>query len=316
MRAFLLILFAAALAAAPGPLHVVVAQDGSGDFPTIQRAVDHALDSAPADRGRLVIEIRPGTYKERVILPKDMPRVTFLGSDAKTTVITSDMSAKVAGGTFLSATVTIYGDAFEAENITFENTFGPGSQAVALTIYSDKAVLRKCRFLGWQDTLYAASGRQYYADSYISGAIDFIFGNAAAVFERCEIHAAGPGYLTAQSRILPDGPQGYVFQHCRLTAEPNVQNIFLGRPWRNYSRVVYIDCWMGPHIAPAGWNNWGKPEAEKTAFYGEFNSDGPGANPSARVTWAKRLTEAQAQMFRPEIFLQGEDNWNPAAQHF
>jgi len=316
MRPLLLFFFAASLAAASGPLRVVVAQDGSGDFPTIQRAVDHALDNAPADRGRLIIEIRPGTYKERVILPKDMLNVTFRGSDAKTTIITSDMSAKVAGGTFLSATVTIYGDGFQAENITFENTFGQGSQAVALTIYSDGAVLRQCRFLGWQDTLYAAYGRQYYVDSYISGAIDFIFGNAAAVFDHCEIRSVGPGYVTAQSRVLPDGPQGYVFQHCRLTAEPGVKNIPLGRPWRNYSRVVYLDCWMGDHIAPAGWSNWGKPEAEKTTFYAEFNSEGPGANPSARVPWAKHLTESEANKFRPEVFLRGEDNWNPAAVHF
>ena len=312
----LLICGASFAAAASGPMRVVVAQDGSGDFPTIQRAVDHALDNAGADRGRLVIEIRPGTYKERVILPKDMPNVTFRGSDAKTTIITSDMSAKVAGGTFLSATVTIYGDGFEAENITFENTFGQGSQAVALTIYSDRAILRQCRFLGWQDTLYAAAGRQYYVDRYIAGATDFIFGNAAAVFDHCEIHASGPGYLTAQSRTLPDGPTGYVFQHCRLTGEPNLKNISLGRPWRDYSRVVYLDCWMGDHIAPPGWNNWGKPEAQKHAFYGEYNSEGPGANPSARVPWARQLTATEAKSFRPEVFLRGDDNWNPVAVHF
>jgi pectinesterase len=316
MRPFLLLCAASLAAAAPGSLRVVVAQDGSGDFPTIQRAVDHALDNAPANRGRLIIEIRPGTYKERVILPKDMPDVTFRGSDAKTTIITSDMSAKVAGGTFLSATVTVYGDGFEAENITFENTFGQGSQAVALTLYSDRAILRQCRFLGWQDTLYAASGRQYYVDSYIAGATDFIFGNAAAVFDHCEIHASGPGYLTAQSRTLPDGPTGYVFQNCRLTAEPNVKNIPLGRPWRNYSRVIYLDCWMGDHIAAAGWNNWGKPEAEKTTFYAEYNSDGPGGKSSARAPWAKHLTEEEAKQFRPEVFLRGDDNWNPAAVHF
>jgi pectinesterase len=137
MRLSVLLLCAAGLAtAATAPIRVVVAQDGSGDFPTIQRAVDHALDNAPADRGRLTIEIRPGTYKERVILPPDMPRVTFAGTDARTTVITAGMSAKEAGGTFLTATVTVYGAEFEAQNITFENTFGPGSQAVAMTIYS------------------------------------------------------------------------------------------------------------------------------------------------------------------------------------
>jgi pectinesterase len=316
MRVLMLLLCGlVAAAGATGERHVVVAQDGSGDFPTIQRAVDHALDNAPADRGRLVIEIRPGVYKERVIVPPDMPRVTFLGKDAKTTVITSNMSAKVAGGTFLSATVTVYSGGFEAENITFENTFGPGSQAVALTLYSDRAVLRRCRFLGWQDTLYAAAGRQYYEDDYIAGAIDFMFGNAAAVFDHCEIHSSGPGYVTAQSRTLADGPQGFVFQHCRLTAEPGLKNIPLGRPWRNYSRVLYIDCWMGDHISPAGWNNWGKPEAEKTAWYGEFGSEGPGASQGDRLAWAHKMTAAEAEIFKPEIFLRGSDGWNPAAVH-
>jgi pectinesterase len=315
MRVPFLFLCLSTLAAAMGPIRVVVAQDGSGDFPTIQRAVDHALDNAPAGRDRLIVEIRPGTYKERVIIPPDMPRVTFFGKDARTTVITAAMSAKEAGGTFLSATVTVYGAAFEAENITFENTFGQGSQAVALTVYSDRAVFRNCRFLGWQDTLYAAAGRQYYVDSYIAGAVDFIFGNAAAVFDRCEIHSSGPGYLTAQSRSLPDGPQGYVFQHCRLTGEPNLKGIFLGRPWRAYSRVVYLDCWIGDHIRADGWNNWGKAENEKTAWYGEFGSEGPGADAAARVPWAHQMTEAQAEIYRPEAFLRGSDGWNPAAEH-
>ena len=312
---FLLLCAATGLAAAPAPIRVVVAQDGSGDFPTIQRAVDHALDNAPADRGRLTIEIRPGTYKERVIIPPNMPMVSFVGQDAKSTVITAAMSAKEAGGTFLSATVTVYSDGFEAENITFENTFGPGSQAVALTLYSDRAVLRRCRFLGWQDTLYAAAGRQYYVDSYIAGAVDFIFGNAAAVFDNCEIHSSGDGYVTAESRTLAEGPEGYVFQHCRLTAEANVKSVYLGRPWRAYSRVVYLNCWMGPQIRAEGWNNWGKAENEKTAWYGEYGSEGPGANPSARAPWAHRLTEAETAKFRAEAFLRGSDRWNPAALH-
>ena len=315
MRVPFLLICAAGVAAAAAPIHVVVAQDGSGNFPSIQRALDHALDNAPADRGRLIIEIRPGTYKERLFIPPNMGQVTFLGKDPKTTVITGSMSAKVAGGTFLTATVSVYGPEFQAENITFENTFGPGSQALAIAVFSDRAVFRNCRFLGWQDTFYAASGRQYYVDSYIAGAVDFIFGNAAAVFDHCEIHSSGPGYLTAQSRTQADGPEGYVFYHCRLTAEPNLKGIFLGRPWRDYSRVVYIDCWMGDQIRPDGWNNWGKPNAEKTAWYGEFGSEGPGANEAERVKWARRLTQAEADKFRPEVFLRGGDGWNPAAEH-
>ena len=161
------------------PVQVVVNPDGNGDFKTIQMAIDHAPFVSTGQR--LIIEIRPGTYKERLVVPQDRPRTTFLGQDAKTTVITAAMSAKAAGGTFLSSTVDVEGAEFAAENVTFENTFGVGSQAVAIMIHSDRAEFRKCRFLGWQDTLYASTGRQYYKDCYIEGHVDFIFGNALSV---------------------------------------------------------------------------------------------------------------------------------------
>ncbi|MGD0202050.1 MAG: pectinesterase family protein [Bryobacteraceae bacterium] len=297
---------------APAAVRVVVASDGSGDYKTIQSAVDHALDRGPLRASqRLIIEIRPGTYHERVIVPQDRPRVTFLGRDAAATVITHNMSAAAAGGTFLSATVTVNGAEFEAENLTFENSFGTGSQAVALSIHSDRAVFRNCRFSGWQDTLYAASGRQYYRDCYIEGHVDFIFGNATAVFDHCEIHSRGQGYVTAHSRTTPDAPTGFVFDHCKLTGENTGDGVYLGRPWRACSRVVYLDCWMGDHIRPEGWNNWGKAENEKTAWYAEFGSTGPGARAGERVGWAHSLSAAEAAAFRPTAFLRGDDGWNP-----
>ncbi|HXS96885.1 MAG TPA: pectinesterase family protein [Candidatus Limnocylindrales bacterium] len=289
-------------------VHVVVAQDGSGDFPTVQNAVDHAGDRVTSGNySRIVIDIKPGTYHERVRVPADRPRMTLRGSDAKTTIITFKMAAKDAGGTFFSATVDVNGDQFEAENLTFENSLGPGSQAVAVSVHSDKAVFRKCRFLGYQDTLYAASGRQYYKDCYIAGAVDFIFGNAQAVFEDCEVHAVARGYLTAESRTRSDGPEGFVFCKCRLTAEDGVTGVYLGRPWRLYSRVVFIDCWMGPQIAPAGWNNWNKPDSEKLSFYAESGSEGPGAHPESRVSWEKKLTPAELNSFATKTFLGGWD---------
>jgi pectinesterase len=271
-------------AAAPAPVRVVVAKDGSGDYPTVQNAVDHAFDRVLVPTtARLIIEIRPGIYHERVRVPHDRPRVTFLGQDAQSTIITFGVGAKDVGGTFFSATVDINADEFEAQNITFENSYGTGTQAVAISLHSDRAVFRNCRFLGMQDTLYAASGRQYYVDSYIAGHVDFIFGNAAAVFT-----------------------------HCRLTADAGVHDVFLGRPWRNYSRVVYLECWMGDHIRPEGWNNWNKEAAEQSSWFAEYASDGPGANAAARVKWAKPLTAAAARDFSPEIFLRGADGWNPA----
>jgi len=299
-------------AAAPAPIRVVVAKDGSGDYPTVQNAVDHAFDRVLAPTtARLIIEIRPGIYHERVRVPHDRQRVTFLGQDAQSTVITYGLGAKDVGGTFFSATVDINADEFEAQNITFENSYGTGTQAVAISVHSDRAVFRNCRFLGMQDTVYAASGRQYYVDSYIAGHVDFIFGNAAAVFDRCQIHSRGPGYVAAESRTMADGAQGFVFTHCRLTADPQVHDVFLGRPWRDYSRVVYLECWMGDHIRPEGWNNWNKEAAEQTAWFAEYASDGPGANADARVKWAKPLTAAAAHDFAPEVFLRGTDGWNP-----
>jgi pectinesterase len=300
-------------AAAPAPVRVVVAKDGSGDYPTVQNAVDHAFDRVLVPTtARLIIEIRPGIYHERVRVPHDRPGVTFLGQDAQSTIITFGVGAKDVGGTFFSATVDINADEFEAQNITFENSYGTGTQAVAISVHSDRAVFRNCRFLGMQDTLYAASGRQYYVDSYIAGHVDFIFGNAAAVFDHCQIHSRGAGYVAAESRTMADGAQGFVFTHCRLTADAGVHDVFLGRPWRNYSRVVYLECWMGDHIRPEGWNNWNKEAAEQSSWFAEYGSDGPGANAAARVKWAKPLTAAEARDFRPEVFLRGADGWNPA----
>jgi pectinesterase len=285
----------------PAAMQVVVAADGSGDFKTIQMAVDHAPFVGPGQR--LMVEIRPGTYKERVIVPQDRPGTTFLGTDAATTVITAAMSAKEAGGTFLSSTVDVEAPGFEAENVTFENTFGVGSQAVAIKVHSDNAEFRKCRFIGWQDTLYAATGRQRYIDSYISGHVDFIFGNATAVFENCEIHSRGDGFITAHSRTAPDLTTGYAFLHCRLTGENTKSGVYLGRPWRPYSRVVFIDCAMDAHIRAEGWENWHDPNNEHMAWYGEFHSTGPGGSSADRVAWAHQMTSEEAAQFRPEVFL-------------
>jgi pectinesterase len=299
---------ACARSAAATEIRAVVAADGSGDFKTVQRAVDHVLDTAALPVGRVVLEIRPGTYRERVKIPQDMPRVSLVGRDAATTVITESMSAKAAGGTFFCPITEVDCAGFEARNITFENTFGVGSQGVAISVHSDQALFRNCRFKGWQDTLYAASGRHYYRDCYIEGHVDFIFGNAAAVFDDCEIRSLGAGYIAAHRRTAPDEPTGYVFRRCRLTAgQPDLRGVLLGRPWRSFARTVYLNCWMGEHIGPEGWDNWGKPENEKTAWFAELGSTGPGANEAARVKWAHSISEAGSAEFNPETFLRGRD---------
>jgi pectinesterase len=286
-------------------VRVVVSRDGKGDFKTIQQAIDHA---PPYGADRLLVEIRPGTYHERVMVPQDRPRVTFLGQDAKTTVITYSMSATAAGGTFFSSIVQVEANEFEAENVTFENSYGVGSQAVAISVQSDKAEFRKCRFLGWQDTLYANRGRQYYKDCYIAGHVDFIFGNATAFFDHCEIRSLGAGYITAQSRLSAESTTGYVFYRCDLTGENASKGVYLGRPWRPYARVVYIECTMGAHIRPEGWDNWRNDANEKTAWYAESGSKGPGGENAKRVPWVHSLTAKETNAFEIESFLQG---WKP-----
>lgn len=293
-------------------VRVVVSSDGKADFTTVQQAVDHA----PAEgTGRLIIAIRPSIYRERVVIPQDRPRVTLLGlgENPGDVTITYNMSAALAGGTFVSSTVDVEGAEFEASNITIENSFGVGSQAVALMIHSDRAVLRQCRLIGFQDTLYAASGRQYFDHCYIEGSVDFIFGNATAVLDHCEIRSVAGGYITAQSRVSADDGTGFVFDHCTLSGEKTDKKIYLGRPWRAYSRVVFLNTTMGGQIDPAGWSEWhpGETNFLETAYYAEYASSGAGGSPDHRDAHAKILTTNEAKQFNPKTFLASPDGWDP-----
>lgn len=309
------------VAAAPPPAPervIVVAGDGSGQFRTVQAAVD----SVPAgNRERVVILIRPGTYKERVIVPKEKPFLTIRGEDAARTILTFDNYAAKAGpdgkpfGTTGSASVFVYTDDFTAENLTFENTAGRDiGQAVALRVSGDRCVFTGCRFLGWQDTLYATgTGRQYFRGCYIEGHVDFKFGTAAAVFEECRIHSKGQGYIAAQARTAPDLPTGYVFRDCTLTGDTEPGRVYLGRPWRPYSRVVFIGCRMGAHIRPEGWDNWRNKDNEATAWFAEQDSRGPGAKPDARVSWSRQLKPEEIGAFETDRFFRrgNGDSWDP-----
>lgn len=309
--------------------------EATSEFPTIQMAMDH--HAWPGKGGRVYIEIEPGIYSERVIVTQNHPNITFIGKGKSPAdvVITNSLNARQAGGTFFTETVEVNGSGFEADNITFENSAGNTGQAVAVVVRSDRAIFKRCHFLGHQDTLFADYGRQYYLDSYIEGGVDFIFGNAAAVFDHTELHANGPGYLTAQSRTSADQATGYVIVNSKVTssidhtASPVSANLSaagaksmasakgttaLGRPWRPYSRVIYINTELPSDLTPAGWNNWNNPANEKTAFYAESNSRGSGANPSARVAWSHQLTPSEARAYLPDNFLKGSDHWQPEAE--
>ena len=307
-----------------------VASDGTGDFRTVQAAID----AAPAEGA--VVRIKAGTYHEEISIGKSHIQLRGLGSDPTQVVLSFDKSAGTAGGTGKSQSVSVTGDDFYAENLTIENTFSrtrgltpQGSQAVALRVRGDRAVFRRVRLLGYQDTLYADGkgcdseqgpcrpARQYFADCYIEGNVDFIFGDAVAYFERCELHAlAHPVVeITAQSKRYEGERSGYVFDHCRITAEPGASKVFLGRPWRSHASVVFLNTEMGPEVAPAGWSEWKHGEADSlpTSFYAEYNSTGPGANPQSRDPHSRQLTPAEAARFSVKAWLSGDDGWNPEA---
>lgn len=310
---------------------VTTGTEGKTEFPTIQMALDHhpfagiGPDGKP---GRVYIRIEPGVYHERIIVTQNHTNITLvgMGKSPSDVVITNSLNAHQAGGTFFTETAEINGDGFEADNITFENAAGNTGQAVAVADRADRSVFKKCRFIGHQDTLFADYGRQYYMDSYIEGGVDFIFGNAAAVFDHDEIHANGPGYLTAQSRTSPDQATGYVILDSKVTSgvaqalaqepessHPRRDTIGLGRPWRPYARVVYIHTELPADVIPQGWNAWGRTPGTPQAYYAEYDDNGPGANPAARVSWSHQLTKQQAAQYMPKVFLAGKDHWNPVA---
>lgn len=240
-----------------------------------------------------------------------------MGEDAARTILTFDLYAGIVGvdgkpiGTFRTPSTVIDADDFIAENVTFENGAGPRGQALAIRVDGDRAVSRKCRFLGWQDTLLLNRGRQYFEDGEIAGHVDFVFGGATAFFERCHVDCRGDGYITAASTPA-DQPHGFVFAHCRITGAPGVRT-YLGRPWRANSAVAFLWTDMSAVVRPEGWHNWDLPERDKTARYAEYGSVGEGRPGPGRVGWAKQLSEVEARALTANAVLGGADNWKPAA---
>jgi pectinesterase len=292
-----------------------VAKDGSGDYKYIQDAID-AMRVYPLRR--ITLYIKNGVYNEKIVLPSDNTDVSFIGESVDKTIISfNDYSGRAKLTTFTSYTAKISGNRFIAENITFMNSAGPVGQALALYVDADKAVFKNCRFVGNQDTIYAAgeNARQYFVDCYVEGTTDFIFGPSTAVFQNCTIKAKTNSFITAAN--TPQGKKfGFVFLDCKIIADSSVTKLFLGRPWRSYSRTAFIRCQLPKQIAPEGWNNWGNPENEKTAFYAEYKNVGEGGNTKSRVTWAKQLGEKEAKEYTLEnIFsidhstIQQESNW-------
>ena len=300
--------------------HAVVACDGTGDFRSVQEAINAVPDFRNVETR---IFIKNGVYKEKLTLPASKNHVTLIGENKEKTILTYDDFAQKKNafgeeiGTTGSSSFFIFGTDFTAKNLTFENSAGPVGQAVAVRVTGDRAFFENCRFLGFQDTVYAhgRNSRQYYKDCYIEGTTDFIFGWATAVFENCEIYSKKGGHYITAASTEKDTPYGFVFINSKLTGNAPAQDVYLGRPWRDYAQTVFINTEMGPHIKKEGWHNWSKPHAEKTAYYAEFGSTGPGASAKQRVKWAKNLSARDAQKYTVKEILKGNDNWDPTQKN-
>jgi len=309
-----------------------VAADGTGDYYSIQGAIDVA-----PSQGAL-ISVAPGIYRETVSVAKPNLHIRSPYTDARRTVIAFDKSAGTAGGTLRSATVEVRADGFLAENLTFANDWNAthpqlpqGSQAVALLVTGDRAVFRNVRILGNQDTLYAGNkncegpngqpcspARQYFEKCYVEGNVDFIFGDGKAFFEGCEIHSTAHevGFITAQGKHYSDQDSAFVFNNCKLTAASGVTNVWLGRPWRDHASVIFLDTEMGPHIEPGGFREWhpGETNRLETVFFAERASAGPGSHIGRRDPHVKLLTAESAARYSAKRFLAGQDSWDPTAR--
>jgi pectinesterase len=297
-----LLLFTSSLVFARGKNEMTVAKDGSGDYLTIQKAID-ACKAFPDNR--ITIFVKNGVYKEKLVIPSCNTQLSIIGESADKTIITfDDYFDKINRGrnsTFYTYTLLVQANDFRLENITVENGAGPVGQAVALHVEGDRCIFRNCRILGNQDTLYAAGrfSRQYFDNCTIEGTTDFIFGEATVVFEQCVIHCKSDSYITAAS--TPEGkPFGFVFLKCRVNADDIAKKVYLGRPWRIYARVAFLNCEMGSFICSEGWHNWSKPESEKTTVFTEYGNTGPGSSTTNRVSWSGKLSDNDASIYTIE----------------
>ena len=308
-----------------------VAADGTGDAKTLAEAIAAVPDRSAE---RTTIRLGPGTYAGQTIVPKTKANVTLEGAGTDETVCTfayniNEPNPPSVVKKYKGIGFVVLADGFEARGLTFQNTSGDHGQALALRIDADRAVVIDCRLVGWQDTLRVDDGRSYFRDDAIAGRVDFIYGSGTAVFDHCQVHSRNGGFVTAAN--TPAGkPYGFVFLDCKLTGDAvpydpattnpaNTQKprvtpkAYLGRPWRPFASVVYVRCELGPHILPAGWQNWNSPANEKTARYAEYADTGPGAAPAARVPWSHQLTAGQAAQLTVPDILGGTDHWDPTA---
>lgn len=305
------------------PIKIIVSKDDSGNFKTIQEALNSVKSNSDTET---IIIIKNGTYHEKLEITSDKNNITLSGEDKEKTIISFDdfsgkplrkenfTEGKTTYSTSTSYTLLIRGNNCKLENLTIENTAGPVGQAVALHTKCDQLIVRNCRLLGNQDTVFLDRDgvRNYFENCYISGTTDFIFGATTAYFENCIIESLSDSYITAAS--TPQNQNyGFVFVACKLIAkDPSVKNVFLGRPWRPYAQTVFINTKLDSHITAEGWNSWVDkrfPDKDKTAYYAEYKSYGAGAKDlSKRVKWSHQLKKSDLKKYTRDKVLNG---WNP-----
>jgi len=295
---------------------VTVATDGTGQFSSIQKAVNSVRDFGP---GEALIKIKSGTYNEKISIPTSKHKITLQGENQNNTIITNDdYSGKIDAlnenmTTFNSYTLLVMADDVKISDLTIQNSSCNKGQAVSLHVEGDRFVARNSKILGCQDTVYAAGNhsRQYYENCFIEGTTDFIFGAATVVFKNCIIKSLANSYITAASTAESKN-YGFVFFDCQLIAKEDITKVFLGRPWRPFAKTVFINTEMGDHIVPEGWNPWKGDkmfqDKEKTTFYAEYVSKGEGANASKRVDWSRQLSKKELKNYTFEKIF---GNWNP-----
>lgn len=312
----LMVLFLAMVGAgvlkAEGTYDFIVAKDGSGDFTSIQAAINASM-AFPDDS--VSIFIREGIYEEKVRVYSWNTHLSLIGENKENTIITyGDYFNKIDLGrnsTFHTYTLKVEANDFTMMELTVENSAGAVGQAVALHVEGDRCHFKSCRFLGHQDTVYSAGegSRQFFNQCYIEGTTDFIFGEASAAFYRCQIHSKSNSYITAASTPL-HVDFGFLFLKCSLTAADGVEAVFLGRPWRDHAKVVFIHCCLGGHILPEGWSNWSGTQRDQTAWMAEYGNEGPGAEDGQRVAWSYQLSPDESVLYNLDNFFgQGLKRW-------
>ncbi|XP_049362651.1 pectinesterase-like [Solanum verrucosum] len=305
------------------PYNVVVSKDGTKNFNIIGGAILAAPDHSVKP---FIIKIKKGTYEEYIRVDKKKTNIFLIGEGMDTTIITGNRSFVDSNKTYDTATVGVLGNGFAAQDLTFRNNAGAVKhQAVALRVEADSVSFYRCRFDGYQDTLYVKEQRQFFRECEIYGTIDFICGGATTLFQNCVIEARTPmarqyNTITAQKREFEHAASGIVLQNCTIRATDDLEKLdnvtaYFGRPWGIFSRTVIMESYIGNLIDPKGWVEWiesANKSVVRQPYYLEYKNRGPGAVTKERVTWASVTTDPDiASNFTVRQFIKG-DQWIPA----